>query len=118
MVEVVSTSEGVIPLKRNFNDSSYPPEITSEARAFARKHGFTAKEHGQDILLEGKGYKIKISNVVECFKLVRVPYAWWEPCYPGYSIHKERVKTLSWVSDFSQLLIGNSDGRKKLDSLA
>jgi hypothetical protein len=118
MVEVVATSEGIIPLKRNFNDSSYPPEITPEARALARKHGFTAKEYGSDILLVADGYEIKISNVVECFKLVRVPYSWWEPCYPGYSIHKERVSTPPWVADFSQLLLGESDGRKKLDSLA
>ena len=118
MVEVVTTSEGIIPLNSKQWGYSMPPEITPEAKALARKHGFTAKEHGQDILLEGNGYEIKISNVVECFKLVRVPYSWWEPCYPGYSIHKERVSTPSWVSDFSQLLLGDSDGRKKLDSLA
>ena len=118
MVEVVATSEGIIPLNDKYYGYSTPPEITPEARALARKHGFTAKEYGNDILLKRDGYEIKISNVIECFKLVRVPYVWWEPCYPGYSIHKERVKTPSWVSDFSQLLIGNSDGRKKLDYLA
>lgn len=118
MVEVVATSEGVIPLNSKYWGYSTPPEITPEARALARKHGFTAKEYGSDILLVADGYEIKISNVVECFKLVRVPYVWWEPCYPGYSIHKERVTTPSWVSDFTQLLSGDLEGRKKLDSLA
>lgn len=118
MVEVVTTSEGIIPLNDKYYGYSTPLEITPEARALARKHGFTAKEYGSDIILVADGYEIKISNVVECFKLVRVPYSWWEPCYPGYSIHKERVSTPSWVADFSQLLLGDSDGRKKLDSLA
>ena len=77
MVEVVATSEGVIPLNDKYDGYSVPPEITPEARAFARKHGFTAKEYGNDILLVTDGYEIKISNVVECFKLVRVPYMWW-----------------------------------------
>lgn len=118
MVEVVATSEGVIPLNSEYWGYSTPPKITPEARALARKHGFTAKEYGSDILLVADGYEIKISNVVECFKLVRVPYSWWEPCYPGYSIHKERVKVPSWVSEFSYLLSGDNKGRKKLDSLA
>ena len=118
MVKLVATSEGVIPLNNRFAGLSYPPKITSEARAFARKHGFTAKEYGQDILLEGDGYKIRISNVVECFKLVRVPYCWWESAYPGYSIHEERVPTPNWVSEFTQLLSVNNKSRKLLDSLA
>lgn len=118
MVKLVATSEGVIPLNNRFGGLSYPPKITSEARAFARKQGFTAKEYGQDILLEGNGYKIRISNVVECFKLVRVPYCWWETNYPGYSIHKERVSTPHWVSEFTQLLSVNNKSRKVLDSLA
>ena len=111
MVEVVTTSEGVIPLNDRFGGLSYPPEITPEARGLARRHGFTAKEYGQDILLEDGGYEIKISNVVECFKLVKVPYCWWEPCYPGYSIHKERVSVPSWVSEFTQLLSGDLEGK-------
>lgn len=118
MVEVVATSEGVIPLNSRFGGLSYPPEITPEARAFARKHGFTAKEYGNDILLVTDGYEIKISNVVECFKLVRVPYMWWESCYPGYSIRRERVKVPSWVSEFSSILSGKEKGRRILDSLA
>lgn len=118
MVEVVATSEGIIPLNSEYWGYSRSPEITPEARALARRHGFTAKEYGSDILLVADGYEIKISNVVECFKLVRVPYSWWEPCYPGYSIHKERVSTPPWVADFSQLLLGDSNGRKRLDSLA
>lgn len=118
MVEVVATSEGVIPLNSKYWGYSTPPEITPEARALARKHGFTVKEYGQDILLEGNGKEIKISNVVECFKLVKVPDMWWETNYPGYSIHKERVSVPHWVSDFTQLLSGDSEGRKKLDSLA
>lgn len=118
MVKLVATSEGVIPLNNRFGGLSYPPKITSEARAFARKHGFTVKEYGQDILLEGDGYKIRISNVVECFKLVRVPYCWWETNYPGYSIHEERVPTPDWVSEFTQLLSVNNKSRKLLDSLA
>ena len=118
MVEVVATNMGVIPLNSEYWGYSTQPEITPEAIAFARKHGFTAKEYGSDILLVADGYEIKISNVVECFKLVRVPYMWWEPCYPGYSIHKEKATVPSWVADFSQLLLGDSDGRKKLDSLA
>lgn len=118
MVEVVATSEGVIPLNSEFWGYSTPPEITPEARALARKHGYSVKEYGSDILLERDGYEIKISNVVECFKLVRVPYMWWESCYPGYSIHKERVTTPSWVPDFTQLLSGDSEGKRRLDSLA
>ena len=118
MVEVVATSEGVIPLNSEYWGYSTPPEITPEARALARKHGYSVKEYGNDILLKRDGYEIKISNVVECFKLVRVPYMWWEPCYPGYSIRKERVSTPSWVADFGQLLRGKTDGMKKLDSLA
>lgn len=102
----MATSEGIIPLKERFNDFSAPPKITSEARAFARKHGFTAKEYGQDILLEGNGYKIRISNVVECFKLVRVPYCWWETGYPGSYISKERVPTPNWVGEFTSILSG------------
>lgn len=90
MVKLVATSEGIIPLKERYNDFSAPPVITSEARAFAKKNGFTAKEYGQDILLENESYKIKISNVVECFKLVSIPYCWWESAYPGYSIHEEK----------------------------
>lgn len=118
MVKLMATSEGIIPLKDRSTDFSAPPKITSEARAFARKHGFTAKEYGQDILLEGNGYKIRISNVVECFKLVKIPYCWWESAYPGYSIHEERVPTPSWVSEFTQLLSVNNKSRKVLDSLA
>ena len=106
MVKLMATSEGIIPLKERFNDFSAPPKITSEARAFARKHGFTAKEYGQDILLEGNGYKIRISNVVECFKLVRVPYCWWETGYPGSYISKERVPTPNWVGEFTSILSG------------
>lgn len=118
MVEVVATSEGVIPLNSRFGGLSYPPEITPEAKAFARKHGFTAKEYGNDILLVSDGYEIKISNVVECFKLVRVPYFWWETNYPGSYISKERVSTPSWVSEFSSILSGKEKGRRVLDSLA
>lgn len=118
MVKLVATSEGVIPLNNRFGGLSYPPKITSEVRAFARKHGFTVKEYGQDILLEGNGYKIRISNVVECFKLVRVPYCWWETNYPGYSIHEERVLTPDWVSEFTSILSGKEKGRRVLDSLA
>lgn len=116
MVEVV-TSEGVIPLNDRFGGLSYPPEITPEARAFARKHGFNAKEYGSDILLEGNGYEIKISIVVECFKLVRIPYSWWETNYPGYYIRKERVSTPNWVSEFTSILSGKEKGRRILDSL-
>ena len=114
----MATSEGIIPLKERFNDFSAPPKITSEARSFARKHGFTAKEYGQDILLENGSYKIKISNVVECFKLVKVPYCWWESAYPGYSIHEEKVPTPNWVSEFTSILSGKEKGRRVLDSLA
>lgn len=118
MVEVVATSEGVIPLNSEYWGYSKPPKITPEARALARKHGFTAKEHGSDILLVADGYEIKISNVIECFKLVRVPYMWWEPCYPDYSIHKERATVPHWVSEFSHLLSEDNRGRNTLDSLA
>ena len=118
MVEVVATSEGVIPLNDKYDGYSVPPEITPEARAFARKHGFNVKEYGSDILLEGNGYEIKISTVVECFKLVRVPYFWWETNYPGSYISKERVSTPSWVSEFTSILSGKEKGRRILDSLA
>jgi len=117
MVKLVATSEGIIPLKDRYNDFSAPPKLTSEAKAFARKHGFNAKEYGQDILLEGNGYKIRISNVVECFKLVKVPYCWWESAYPGYSIREERVSTPNWVSEFTSILSGKEKGKRILDSL-
>lgn len=117
MVEVV-TSEGIIPLKNTFNDFSYSPEITSEARAFARKHGFEAREYGSDILLVKDGYEIRISNIVECFKLVRYPYFWWETGYPGSYISKERVPTPNWIGEFTSILSGKEKGRRVLDSLA
>lgn len=104
MVKLVATSEGVIPLKDRSTDFSAPPKITSEARAFARKHGFNVREYGSDILLEGNELEIKISTVVECFKLVRYPYFWWETGYPGSYISKERVPTPNWVSDFTSIL--------------
>ena len=65
MVKLVATSEGVIPLKDRSTDFSAPPKITSEARAFARKYGFSVREYGSDILLEGNGHEILISTVVE-----------------------------------------------------
>lgn len=118
MVKLVATSEGVIPLKDRSTDFSAPPKITSEAIAFARKHGFSVIEYGSDILLEGNGHEIKISTVVECFKLVRYHYFWWETGYPGSYISKERVPTPNWVSEFTSILSGKEKGRRVLDSLA
>ena len=118
MVEVVTTSEGIIPLNNRFGGLSYPPEITPKARSLAIKHGFRVREYGSDILLEKDGYEIRISNIIECFRLVRVPYSWWETNYPGYYIHKERISTPSWVIDFSKLLSGDLEGRRTIDSLA
>lgn len=118
MVKLVATSEGIIPLKDTFNDFSSPPKITSKARALARKHGFDAREYGSDILLVKDGYEIRISNIVECFRLVRVPYCWWESAYPGYSIHKERIPTPLWVSEFNDLLSISTKCKSILDYLA
>jgi hypothetical protein len=55
MVEVVTTSEGIIPLNNRFGGLSYPPEITPKARSLAIKHGFRVREYGSDILLEKDG---------------------------------------------------------------
>ena len=117
MKEIAVTSEGIIPLNSKFGGPSYPPRVTPEARRLAERHGYIVKEHGSDLLLVKGEYEIKISSHVECFKLVRVPYSWWESCYPGYSVHKERVKTPSWVADFNELLRFDTKGKQALDVL-
>lgn len=118
MVQIVATSEGIIPLNDRFGDPSFPPKVTSEARRLARKHGYEVKEYGSDLLLVKDGYEIKISNIVECFKLVKVPYCWWESAYLGYSIRKERVPTPMWVKDFNDLLSISTKYKSVLDYLA
>lgn len=117
MKEVVVTSEGVIPLNGCFMELPSPPQVTPKAKRLAEKHGFTVKPYGTYLLLVKEGYEIKLSSTIECFKLVRVPYYWWEPCYPGYSIRKERVSTPSWVYEFSDLLRYDARGKQALDVL-
>lgn len=60
MVEVVTTSEGVIPLNTRFGAPSFPLSVTDEARKFAEEHGFTVKEVGSDIILTNGDYVAKI----------------------------------------------------------
>lgn len=51
MVEVLATSEGIIPLNTRFEAPSFPLSVTKEAQKFAEEHGFVVKEEGSDIIL-------------------------------------------------------------------
>lgn len=78
MVEVVATSEGVIPLNTHFGAPSFPLSVTDEARKFAEERGFTVKELGSDIILTNGDYLAKISNRIEFYQIERVGYYPWK----------------------------------------
>lgn len=117
MVEVVATSEGVIPLNTRFGAPSFPLSVTEEARKFAEEHGFMVKELGSDIILTNGGYLAKISNHIEYFKIERVGYYPWESVEGTFTI-KEPKPVPSWVHEFADLLVKGNIGKSQLDSLA
>lgn len=56
MVEVLATSEGIIPLNTRFGTPSFPLSVTDEARKFAEEHGFVVNEKDSDIILTNEDY--------------------------------------------------------------
>ena len=117
MVEVVKTSEGVIPLNTWFGAPSFPLSVTKKARKLAEEHGFTSKEVGSDIILTGGDYVAKISNHVEFYQVEQVGYYPWESS-EGTFILKYPKPIPSWVHEFSRLLTEENIGKSQLDSLA
>ena len=117
MVEVVKTSEGVIPLNTRFGAPSFPLSVTESARKLAEKHGFVVKERGSDIILTSGDYIAKISNHIEFYQVERVGYYPWESS-EGTFILKYPKPVPSWVHEFSRLLTEENIGKSQLDSLA
>lgn len=117
MVEVVKTSEGVIPLNSCFGAPSFPLSVTEKARKLAEEHGFIAKEVGSNIILTSGGYIAKISNHIEFYAVERVGYYPWESS-EGTFILKYPKPIPSWVHEFSRLLTEENIGKSQLDSLA
>ena len=79
MVEVVATSEGVIPLNTRFGAPSSPLSVTDEARKFAEEHGFVVKEKDSDIILTNGDYLAKISNRIEYYQYYQVKLVGYYP---------------------------------------
>ena len=117
MVEVVATSEGIIPLNTRFGAPSFPLRVTDKARKLAEEHGFVAKEMGSDIILTSGDYVAKISNHIEFYEIERVGYYPWES-NEGTFILKYPKPVPSWVHEFSRLLTERNIGKSQLDSLA
>ena len=117
MVEVVATSEGVIPLNTRFGAPSFLLSVTDKARKLAEEHGFTAKEVGSDIILTNGDYVAKISNRIEFYQVERVGYYPWESG-EGTFILKYPKPVPPWVHEFSRLLNEDNLGKSQLDSLA
>lgn len=117
MVEVVATSEGVIPLNTRFGAPSFPLTVTEEARKFAEEYGFTTKEVGSDIILTNEDYLAKISNRVEFYAVERVGYYPWESGEGTFTL-KYPKPVPSWVHEFADLLVKGNICKSQLDSLA
>lgn len=117
MVEVVATSEGVIPLNTRFGAPSFPLSVTEEARKFAEEHGFLVRELGSDILLTNGDYVAKISNRIEYYAVEQIGYYPWESG-EGTFILKYPKPVPSWVHEFANLLVKGNLGKSQLDSLA
>lgn len=117
MVEVVATSEGVIPLNSRFGAPSFPLRVTDKARKLAEEHGFSVKEMGSDIILSNWDYVAKISNHIEFYAVERMGYYPWES-NEGTFVLKYPKPVPSWVYDFSRLLTEGNIGKSELDSLA
>ena len=117
MVEVVTTSEGVIPLNTRFGAPSFPLSVTGKARKLAEEHGFSVKEIGSDIILTNGDYLAKISNRIEFYAVERVGYYPWESG-EGTFILKYPKPVPFWVQEFSRLLTKENLGKSQLDSLA
>ena len=117
MVEVVATSEGVIPLNTRFGAPSFPLSVTESARKLAEKHGFVVKEMGSDILLTNGDYLAKISNRIEFYAVEYVGYYPWESGEGTFTL-KYPKPVPSWVHEFSRLLNEENLGKSQLDSLA
>lgn len=77
MVEVLATSEGIIPLNTRFGTPSFPLSVTEEARKFSEEHGFVVKEKDSDIILTNEDYLAKISNRIEYYQVEQVGYCPW-----------------------------------------
>lgn len=117
MVEVVATSEGVIPLNTRFGAPSFPLSVTDEARKFAEEQGFVVKELGSDIILTNGYYVAKISNRIEYYAVEKIGYYSWESD-EGTFILKYPKPVPSWVHEFANLLVKGNIGKSQLDSLA
>ena len=117
MVEVVATSEGVIPLNTRFGAPSFPLSVTENARKLAEKHGFVVKEMGSDIILTNGDYLAKISNHIEFYAVEKVKYYPWESNEGTFTI-KEPKPVPFWVKEFSRLLNEENLEKSQLDSLA
>ena len=72
MVEVVATSEGVIPLNTRFGAPSFPLSVTDEDRKFSEEHGFVVKELGSNIILTNGDYVAKSQTVLSIMQLNRL----------------------------------------------
>lgn len=117
MVEIVATSEGVIPLNKCFGFPSFPLSVTDKARKLAEEHGFVVKDMGSDIILTNGDYLAKISNHIEYYRIEQVGYYPWESCEGKFTI-KEPKPVPYWVHEFSRLLTEENFGKSELDSLA
>ena len=117
MVEVVATSEGVIPLNTRFGAPSFPLSVTDKARKLAEEHGFSVKEMGSDIILTNGDYVAKISNRIEFYEVEQVGYYPWESG-EGTFILKYPKPVPFWIHEFSRLLNEDNLGKSQLDSLA
>lgn len=117
MVQIVATSEGIIPLNDRFGAQSFPLSVTDEARKFAEERGFIIKELGSDIILTNGDYIAKISNRIDFYQIERVGYYPWESG-EGTFILKYPKPVPSWVHEFADLLVKDNIGKSQLDSLA
>lgn len=117
MVEVVATTEGIIPLNKSFGAKSFPLSVTDKARKLAEENGFSVKEVGSDIILTNGDYLAKISNRIEFYAIERVGYYPWESGEGMFTL-KYPKPIPSWVHEFSRLLAEENIGKSQLDSLA
>lgn len=117
MVEVVATSEGIIPLNTRFGAPSFPWSVNKNARRLAEEHGFVVKEMGKDIILTNGDYVAKISNRIEFYAVEHAGYYPWESGEGTFTL-KYPKPVPSWVHEFADLLVKGNLGKSQLDSLA
>lgn len=134
MIEVVSTTEGVIPLGEHPFEELNKPKVTEEALSLALSHGFSlvsdkdspviilAKDRVED---KGNKYKVILSNKIEYIEYVWEmvdPYFYYNPrnsladeAPRHYGEHYPPIP--DWVHEFKRLVLEQPLPNVLLDQL-